>query len=118
MIISIDTGKPKTILPHSGDYKRWRRKLSDSDYNDIVDALNLKIDADEIHTAGWMPGHNWMGTVFEPIYHACKQNETQAALFFGLIVYKVFMDRPDRWACGKFEINGKAIKSLTYFRVK
>jgi len=26
------------------------------------------IDADEIHKAGWMPGYNWSGTVFEPIY--------------------------------------------------
>lgn len=65
-----------------------------------------------------MPGHNWMGTVFQPLYHACRQNEIQAALFFGLIVYKGFMDRTDKWACGKFELNGKAIKSLTYFRVK
>lgn len=59
----------------------------------------------------------WMGTVFEPIYHACGRNQTQAALFFGLIAYKVFMERPDAWACGRFQLNGKDIKSLTYFRV-
>lgn len=118
MIISIDTGKIKTVIPHSRDYKRWRKNISDVDYDSIVDALNLKIDEDEIHTAGWMPGHNWIGTVFEPIYYACKQNKIQAALFFGLIVYKVFMDRTDSWACGKFQLNGKEIKSLTYFRVK
>lgn len=75
------------------------------------------IDGDGIHTSGWMPGTNWMGTVSEPIYHACKKNQTQAALFFGLIVYKVFMERPEAWACGRFVLNGKNIKSLTYFRV-
>jgi hypothetical protein len=82
------------------------------------DELNRMIDSDEIHTAGWMPGSNWMGTVIEPIYHACGRNQTQAALFFGLIVYKVFMERPDAWACGRFQLNGKDIKSLTNFRVK
>lgn len=118
MIISVDTGKQKTILPHSRDFKKWRKNISDADYGVIVDTLNSKIDSNEIHTAGWIPGHNWMGTVYEPIYHACSQNETIAALFFGLIVYKVFMDRDDYWACGRFELDGKVIKSLTYFRVK
>lgn len=64
-----------------------------------------------------MPGSNWMGTDFEPIYHACSRNERQAALFFGLIVYKVFLGRYDYWACGRFELGDKAIKSLTYFKV-
>lgn len=117
MIISIDTGKLKNKLPHSTDFHKWRNNISDVDYDVIIDKLNSKINSDEIHTSGWMPGHNWMGTVYEPIYHACNQNEVRAALFFGLIVYKVFMDRDDYWACGRFELNGKAIKSLTYFRV-
>lgn len=117
MIISIDTGRQKTRLPHSKDFYKWRKNISDTDYDIVVNELNSKINADEIHTAGWMPGHNWMGTVYESIYHACNENEIKAALFFGLIVYKVFMDRDDVWACGRFELNGKSIKSLTYFRV-
>jgi hypothetical protein len=117
MIISIDSGKEKKSLPYSQEYNKWRKHLSDKEYNRIVGELYQMIDKDEIHTSGWMPGSNWMGTVFEPIYHACGGNETQAALFFGLIVYKVFMDRPDAWACGRFQLNGKDIKSLTYFRV-
>lgn len=117
MIVSIDTGKEKKNIPYSQDYKNWRKHLSDIDYNQIKDELNRMIDSNEVHTAGWMPGSNWIGTVFEPIYHACGKNQTQAALFFGLIVYKVFMERPDTWACGRFQLNGKDIKSLTYFRV-
>jgi hypothetical protein len=117
MIISVETGKVKTSLPYYNDYKQWRKNLNNADYNVIVDNLNEMINANEIHTAGWMPGSNWIGTVFEPIYLACKRNQTQAALFFGLIVYKVFMERPDTWACGRFQLNGKEIKSLTYFRV-
>jgi hypothetical protein len=45
------------------------------------------IDKDEIHTAGWMPGNNWSGSVFEPIYtKACGMNEEESGLCFGLFV--------------------------------
>lgn len=117
MIISIDTGKVKTTLPYHNDFKNWRKNLSDDDYCIITDTLNEMIDGNEVHTAGWMPGSNWIGTVFEPLYHACRRNKTVAALFYGLIVYKVFMERPDTWACGRFQLSGKEIKSLTYFKV-
>ncbi|TYS18043.1 hypothetical protein FZC78_09450 [Rossellomorea vietnamensis] len=117
MIISIDTGEIKHKLPYNNDFNKWKKRLSDVDYYKIIDELNKKIDGNEIHTSGWMPGSNWMGTVFEPIYHACNKNERQAALFFGLIVYKVFMDRDDTWACGRFKLDGKDLKSLTYFKV-
>jgi len=118
MIISIDTRKPKTKLPYSEDFIKWKKNLSDADYEKIVNELNSNFDGGEVHTAGWIPGHNWRGTVYQPIFDACNQNEVKAALFFGLIVYKVFMDRDDTWACGRFELDGKAIKSLTYFKVK
>lgn len=117
MIISIDTKKQRTKLPYSKEFINWKSNLSDDDYNAIISELNSKFDIGEVHTAGWIPGHNWMGTVYEPIFHACNKNEIKAALFFGLIVYKVFMDRNDTWACGRFELDGKAIKSLTYFKV-
>jgi hypothetical protein len=68
--------------------------------------------------AGWMPGHDWTGTVFEPIYHACGRRVDTAALLFGLIVFKVFMYREDYWGCGRYEKDGKPIHSMTYFRLK
>ncbi|MGN4425712.1 hypothetical protein ACTFQN_18000 [Bacillus cereus group sp. MYBK30-1] len=117
MIISVDTGKIKKKLPYQEEYEKWKVNLSSEDLKRITYVLNQMINEDEIHTSGWMPGSNWMGTVFEPIYHACNRNQTQAALFFGLIVYKVFMDREEIWACGRFDLHGKNIKSLTYFRV-
>ncbi|PEE40168.1 hypothetical protein [Bacillus cereus] len=114
MIISVDTGKIKTKLPYQKEYEKWKVNLSSEDLDRITYVLNQMINEDEIHTSGWMPSSNWIGTV---IYHACNRNQTQAALFFGLIVYKVFMDREEIWACGKFDLHGKNIKSLTYFRV-
>ncbi|WP_090042793.1 hypothetical protein [Clostridium frigidicarnis] len=117
MIISIDTKKPRTKLPYSDDFTKWKKNLLDDDYTAIVNELNSVFDSGKVHTAGWIPGHNWIGTVYEPIFKACNKNQVRAALFFGLIVYKVFMDRDDTWACDRFQLDGKEIKSLTYFKV-
>ena len=82
----------------------------------ILEALNEKIDQNDINTAGWLPGHDWTGTVFEPIYDACGKNVTQAGMFFGLIVFDLLMNREDRvWGFGRFEKDGKQIASMTYF---
>lgn len=118
MLYSIDKSKYVTMLPHKNDFIIWKSKLSINDYDAIIDELNNRIDSDEIHTAGWMPGSNWMGTVFEPLYHACGKNVIVAAKFFGIIVFKVVMDRSDYWGFGKYEKNGVPIGSMTYFKLK
>lgn len=116
MLISVDTGLKVTRLPHANDFARWRKNISDADYEKVVDAINQQIDANDINTAGWMPGSDWTGTPYEPLYYACKQNEKQSGLFFGLIVFKTLMERSDYvWGFGSFEKDGVAIRSMTYF---
>ena len=116
MLYSIDSGKYVTQVPHKADFAKWMKKLSASDYQAIADALNKKIDESDINTAGWLPGHDWTGTVYEPIYEACGRNQVQSGLFFGLIVFDLLMSREDRtWGFGRFEKDGKKIASMTYF---
>lgn len=116
MLYSIDSGKYITHIPHEKDFEKWMKKLSAADYKKIEDALNEMIDQNEINTAGWMPGNDWTGTVFQPIYEACGQNVTQAGMFFGLILFVILMNREDKvWGFGKYEKDGKPIKSMTYF---
>lgn len=116
MLYSIDTGKYVTRIPHQDDFEKWMKNLSEDDYRKIVEALNTKIDQKDINTAGWLPGHDWTGTVFEPIYDACGQNITQAGMFFGLIVFELLMSREDKvWGFGRYEKDGKQIASMTYF---
>ena len=116
MLYSIDTGKYVTSVHHKKDFDKWMKNLSADDYRKIEDALNEKIDQNDINTAGWLPGHDWTGTVFEPIYDACGKNVTQAGMFFGLIVFDLLMNREDRvWGFGRFEKDGKQIASMTYF---
>lgn len=116
MLYSINDCKYVTRVPHQRDFDKWMKNLSEDDYNKIEYALNDKINQNDINTAGWLPGHDWTGTVFEPIYYACGKNVTQAGMFFGLIVFNLLMKREDKvWGFGKYEKDGKQIASMTYF---
>ncbi len=119
MLYSIDKGKYVTRIPHKTDFDKWMMKLSDYDYQKIEEALNYKIDQNDINTAGWIPGHSWKGTVYEPIYKSCEGNVIQSGMFFGLIVFNLLMNREDKvWGFGRFEKDGKQIASMTYFILK
>ena len=64
-----------------------------------------------------MPGNDWTGTVFEPIYSkAARQSYEASARCFGLMVWETFMERPEIWFSGRFEKDGEPIGSRTYFQ--
>ena len=113
-----------TEIPYREQFDHCRAQLSDAQYQAIVDTLNAKIDRDMqasgegIQTSSWIPGANWTGTVYDPIYsQACGRDEELSAKFFGQIVWKVFIDRPEHWASAHYEKDGIPIKGRTYFRV-
>lgn len=115
MLLSVDSGKCITTIPHKKDYDFWMKNLNNNDYKKISDELNSKIDGSDINTSSWIPGSNWIGTVFEPIYYACNQNINQAGMFFGLILFDIMIQRPEMWGFGKYEKDGVPIKGTTYF---
>ncbi len=96
MLYSIKTGKYVEQMKRDEEFRKWRAKLSDQDYQKIVEALNDIFDQSEINTAGWIPRHDWIGTVYEPIYEACGKNVIEAGMFFGLIVFDLLMNRNDK----------------------
>lgn len=119
MLYSIDSGKYVKSIPHEKDFERWCKNLSTDDLQNAVDAINEKIDANEVNTAGWMPGSDWTGTPFDPLYEACGRNQTQAGMFFGLLVFNTLLQRDDRvWGFGRFEKDGVPIQSMTYFVIE
>lgn len=92
-------------------------RLSSQELQAIRDALDQKISAGEIHTAGWLPGHDWTGTPYQPIYDKAAQGDyTTSALMFGLMVWDAFDRHPDVWYTGRFEKDGVDIGSRTYFK--
>jgi hypothetical protein len=111
------SGRQIKSVPYSAEFSRYMAALSEDEIAAIKTALNGMIDGTTIQTAGWMPGANWQGTVFEPIYFkAANQSYSASARCFGLMVWEVFMERPERWFSGRFEKDGEPIRSRTYFQ--
>ena len=118
MLYSILSQKRVTNIPYQKDYKRWRARLPDNDYHAILAELTQRIDGTEIQTSSWMPGKDWSGTVFDPIYSkACNGDFSEAAQFFGLLLWETFLHHPECWAFGRYELDGVPIQGLTYFKV-
>ena len=110
--------KEVTYFPHEAEFNLWRSRLTAEQIEAIHAELRSMIDGDEVHTAGWMPGNDWTGTVWEPIYtDACQCNIVLSGYCFGLFVWEIIRDHPDAWSFGRYEKDGIPIRSLTYFRI-
>jgi hypothetical protein len=65
-----------------------RRRMTDVDYQAAVDAVNRYFDAHEkFVVSSFIPGSDWTGTPFQPIYIAANQSWDNARFFFGLVVW-------------------------------
>jgi len=119
MLFSIDNlEEPINQVPHATVYRIWRDRISKAQYEAIAHTLNSMVDGDEVHTSSWIPGSNWIGTVFQPVWEtACLKNAEAAAKCFGLILWEIMMARPDDWSFGRFEKNNIPIEGLTYYRI-
>lgn len=119
MIYSIGSEKCLYYIPHKSDWDRWRNRLTDEEYAAIASELNSRIEGGTVHTSSWMPGSDWTGTVFDPIYQrACEQDPGASARFFGLILWEVMLRRPETWAFGRYKLKDIPIEGLTYFIVQ
>jgi hypothetical protein len=118
MLYAIDSKQYIRDIPHRRFYDTCRARLTDAQYQSVFEALDRRVDSNEIHTSSWIPGANWMGTVYQPIYDtACHYDETAAAQFFGLILWHVMLERPEAWSFGRYEKNNLPIEGLTYFKL-
>lgn len=65
-----------------------------------------------------MPGSDWTGTVWQPIYtDACTYNKDAARLCFGIFVWEAFMNHPKDWSFVPHATDDIPIQGKTYFRV-
>lgn len=120
MIIDVMSGR-ELGMPRSQDFKLLRSRMSVAEFDATVDHVNGLIDGagGEIATAGWLPGNDWSGSPLQPIHDkVARGDRSLSGKFFGLLVWHTFMERPERWATGKYEVNGREIGSRTYFRVR
>lgn len=120
MLYSVPDLRRIESIPHAVEYLRWRTALNQANpqaYQRIHDELHGRFDGREVDTSSWIPGSDWTGTVFQSIYDACGEDPSAAALFFGLLVWQVVMDREDCWSFGRYEKGGIPIRGMTYFRI-
>ena len=67
-----------------------RARLSAEEFDGMIRRINELIDASggDIATAGWLPGSDWTGTAFAPIYTKAARGDFQlSAKFFGQLVW-------------------------------
>jgi hypothetical protein len=120
MLIDIDTGNVITKVPYEREFSVLRSRLADEEFDAMVEKVNQLIDdaGGQIATAGWLPGSDWTGTVFAPIYtKAAREDFDRSAMFFGQLVWFTVMERPERWGSGRYDLDGNQIGSRTYFRL-
>ena len=118
MLYSLDSEEYIKRIPHRSDYERWRRGISDAEYQAIYDHLRSMLDVAKIETSSWIPGSDWTGTVYQPIYEkACLYDEHASAKFFGLILWHVVMEHDKVWSFGRYKLGDIPIEGLTYFRI-
>lgn len=122
MLLSIEKNKINDIpKSHKKEWDTWRSRISDDEFEAICDEIEKKIDADlengvDIQVAGWIPGNDWIGTVYEPIWSkSCKKHHTHSGWFFGNIVWWIMINRrEEEWYFHKQE----NISSMIYFQIK
>jgi hypothetical protein len=108
MLVDLMSGKSIAKVPYEAEYRSFMSRMTPDEIRAIKGALNDMIDGDDIHTAGWMPGSDWTGTPFQAIYEkAAWKSYSGAARCFGLMVWEVFMERPEKWTSGRFEKDGE-----------
>lgn len=118
MIYSINSNKYIRQIPHEADFRRWRGRITDAEFAAIQAELQARIDGGEIHTSSWIPGNDWTGTVYDPIYRkACDGDTVASGKCFGLFLWVTLMDHADVWAFGRYEKDGVPIEGLTYFKL-
>src|SRR5437879_12052972 len=101
MLVRIDEGgslEPITSQVHDWWFRQWMANMDPADFRRIVETLNEHINTSgrgEIITTSWIPGADWTGTPYEPIYVAAGEDWQSARFFYGLIVWRVMMGRPE-----------------------
>jgi len=119
MLFDIDTGKQVTHIPHLKEFNLWRSRLTNVEFDAIMRKISSLVQGNEILTSSWIPGNDWTGTVYEPIFtKSCNNDITLSGLCFGLFVWYAFQNDLDEWYFGRFANNGYPIEGTTYFRKK
>jgi hypothetical protein len=117
MLLDFDHGgRLVTTVPFQAKFNAWKQRLTPDQRAAIKAEIHRHLDSGQVHTTSWMPGRDWYGTPFQPIWEdATRHSAVQAAQCFGLFVWECVLEREERWGSGHYEKDGYPIKGRTYF---
>ncbi len=121
-LYSID-GRLIDYLPHQGEFDSCRGRLSEEDFAAVVDELNRRVDTTAgsdkpVLTSSWIPGNDWTGTAYAPLYAACRQDRNRSGMFFGQILWQVMRNRTEDWSFVKADFEELGFQGTHYFRIR
>jgi hypothetical protein len=96
MLFDLD-GNEITHMVYKEDYDRWRGNLADSDYRRIIEEIHHYMDGCDYFKSSHIPGYDWTGTPYEPIYYAVREHWDNARKFFGLLVWEAVQEHEAEW---------------------
>lgn len=112
MIFYLDETEARTT-PRPETLGLLESRMNKSEIAKARAEIKKKIEGTRIQTSSWMPGSDWTGTVFQPIFEkAAMKNQTLAAQIFGLLVFDVFRCDDQKW----YVIRTEDVKGLVYFQ--
>ena len=120
-IRDMHSGAAVTGVLASGERGRTFRllcsRLSPAELSDVRDALDARIEGSRVETASWIPGPDWRGTAYQPIYEkGARRNPELAALMFGLMAWEAFERHDDDWYTERFSMGGEEDRFRVYFK--
>jgi hypothetical protein len=105
-------------VPHQQEYAEWMAQLSNVDHDAVVSAINAYIDPRDWFVSSFIPGQDWTGTVYAPLYAACRQSKKHSGWFFGLICWQTVIYRTDSWYFDEADSSFDGILGKKYWRKK
>ncbi|WP_323594397.1 hypothetical protein [Aliarcobacter butzleri] len=125
MLINIDDFTKITTVAHEKEFNAWKKKLTIEEFKSIEDYINKEIDdflenGEKFVNTTILASADWKDKPYMLIYEKVTDYyEDLAALFFGLMVWYVIMNREENWGCGKYNmVKNRDIQSMTYFLLK
>jgi hypothetical protein len=95
------SGKKMKESKYTDGFKQCRARLTDPQYKAIIDWIDGQIDTiangEEITDSSWLPGHDWSGTVLDPLYTACGADEKLAGMYWGVLLWNRFVSHELDW---------------------
>lgn len=96
------TGREITSVYDPVEFKLLQARLPQEGLDRIVTELVRQLDEVLVGgtiSASWIPGHDWVGTIYMPIYEKVgRQDEKLSALFFGTLMQDTVIHHKSWWS--------------------